>query len=234
VVDCDILRSVWDWSGSHKNQEVSPENMTPTGDSTSRTKTWQEEVDMLLSLLNCVVPGHEAVFGSSEYFTGKRYYDLCLENEARTPKELEKKLGLEYKNEILSKNKQQGLHFARKLRELGHKIVLTPAGFQVNAIEVGRNWSGSEYMAFWNLAIEKKCHTVYLNEYWQFSDSCVCYYIAALKAGKKLVDHAGNFLLLDSARKMVLSAIKQLEDFGFDVPNLHKAFLELKSFSSLG
>jgi hypothetical protein len=55
-----------------------------------------------------------------------------------------------------------------------------------------------------------------------------------LKAGKKLLDHAGNFLLLDAARKMVLSAIKRLEDYGFDAPNLQEALRELKAFSSLG
>lgn len=208
--------------------------MTPTDNANSRVRTWEEEAETLLSLLNCIVSEHQVVFGSSEYFTGKRYYDLCLENEARTPEELEKKLGPEYKSQILSKNKQQGLHFAGKLRELGHKIVLTPVGFHVAAIEPVQNWSGSEYMAFWDLVIAKKCHTVYLNEFWQFSDSCVFHYIAALKTGKKLLDHAGNFLLLDSARKMVLSATKRLEDFGFDVPNLHEALLELKSFSSLG
>jgi hypothetical protein len=57
---------------------------------------------MLLSLLDCFVPEHEAVFASSEFFTGKRFYDLCLEDEARTPEELEKKLGPEYKITVLT------------------------------------------------------------------------------------------------------------------------------------
>jgi hypothetical protein len=163
-----------------------------------------------------------------------RFYDLCLENEARTPEELEKKLGSKYKISVLTKNKEQGRSFARKLRELGHKIVLTPVVFNVSDLNDGRNWSGSEYMGFWDLTIAKKCHTVYLNEFWQFSDSCVFHYIAGLKTGKKLLDHAGNVVVLDSARKMVKSAIRRLEDFGFDVPNLHEALTVLKTFSSLG
>jgi hypothetical protein len=85
----------------------------------------REEADMLISLLNCFVPEREAVFASSEFFTGKKFYDLCLENAVRTPEELEKKLGPEYKNGLLTKNKEQGRSFAHKLRELGHKIVLT-------------------------------------------------------------------------------------------------------------
>lgn len=208
--------------------------MASTENSGPRVRTWQEEADMLLSLLNCFVPEREAVFASSEFFTGKRFYDLCLGHEVRTPEELEEKLGPEYKDKLLTKNKEQGMYFARKLRELGHKSVLTPVVFDTGPPNHPGSWSGDEYMAFWDLLIAKKCHAVYLNEFWQFSDSCVLHYIAGLKTGKKLLDQAGNFLLLDAARKMVQSATRRLEDYGFDAPNLHEALIELKSFSSLG
>ena len=189
---------------------------------------------MLLSLLNCLSPEREAALATSEFFKGKRYYDLCLEHDCRTPEELEKKLGPDYREGLLSKNKEQGMAFSRRLRELGHKFVLTTVVFDAGHVNYSRHWSGSEYMAFWGLVISKKCHSVHLAEFWQFSDSCVFHYIAGLKNGKKLVDHVGNLVLLDAGRKMVLSATRHLEDFGFDVPNLHKALLELKSFASLG
>jgi hypothetical protein len=86
--------------------------MTPNENSGSRMRTWQEEAEMLLSLLNCFVLEREAVFASSEFFTEKRFYDLCLEHDVRTPEELEKKLGPEYNNRLLTKNKEQGMHFA--------------------------------------------------------------------------------------------------------------------------
>lgn len=196
----------------------------------SSSGTWQAEAEMLLSLISCFAPERDAVFASSEFFTGKGFYDLCLKHEVRTAEELEKKLGAEYKDKLLTKNKEQGMAFAHRLRELGHKVVLTPVVFDASP----RNWSGSEYMGFWDLLITKKCHTVYLNEFWQFSDSCVFHYIAGLKTGKKLLDHAGNYVVLDAARKMVQSATRRLEDFGFDVANLHEAFAELKTFASLG
>jgi hypothetical protein len=207
---------------------VTQPEMMFTEDSASRNRTWQEEADRLLSLLSCFAPEREVVFASSEFLTGKRFYDLCLANEVRTPEELEKKLGAEYKNQLLAKNKEQALNFARQLRDLGHKIVLTPVLFEA------QTWSGSEYMSFWDLVITKKCHLVCLNEFWQFSDSCVFHYIAGLKTGKKLLDHAGNYMLLDGARKIVLSAARRLEDYGFDVSNLHEALKELKTFASLG
>ena len=63
-----------------------------TEDSASREGTWQEEAERLLSLLSCFAPEREVVFASSEFLTGKGFYDLCLANEVRTPEELEKKL----------------------------------------------------------------------------------------------------------------------------------------------
>jgi hypothetical protein len=76
--------------------------MTPTENSASQVRTWQEEADMLISLLNCFAPEREAVFASSESLTGKRFYDLCLELEVKTSEELEKKLGPEYSNRLLT------------------------------------------------------------------------------------------------------------------------------------
>lgn len=196
-------------------------------------RSWNEKANMLLSLLNCVVPQHDGVLASSEFFTGKKFYNLCFEHEVKTAEELERKLGPEYRDKLLTQNKEEGTAFAQRLRELGHKIVLTPALFDAGSAD-SPNWSGGEYLAFWDLVIAKKCHTIYLNNFWEFSDSCVFHYLAGLKTGKKVLDYAGNFVLLDAARKMVLSATRRLEDLGFEVPNLHKALLELKSFSSLG
>jgi hypothetical protein len=209
-------------------------NRLDVEESSSRIRTWQEEADMLLSLLSCVIPEKEAVLASSEFFTGKRFYDLCLDHEVRTPEELEQKLGPQYRHQLLTQNKQQGTVFARRLRELGHKFVLTPVVFEADCVNHVRKWSGQEHMVFWELVIAKKCHTIYFNEFWQFSDSCVFQYVAGLNTGKKLLDHAGNYVVLDAGRKLVLSATRRLEDFGFDVPNLHEALLRLKSFSSLG
>lgn len=189
---------------------------------------------MLLSLLSSVIPEKEAVFAGSEFFIGKRFYDLCLDHEVRTPEELEQKLGPQYRHQLLTQNKQEGMAFAQKLRELGNKYVLSPLIFEADDVNQSRKWSGDEYMAFWELVIGKKCHTVSLNEFWQFSDSCVFQYIAGVNTGKKLLDHVGNFLVLEAGRKLVLSATRRLENFGFDVPNLHAALLKLKSFSSLG
>jgi hypothetical protein len=58
-------------------------------------------------------------------------------------------------------------------------------------------------------------------------EKCVFQFYAILPFGKKLLDHVGNFLVLEAGRKLVLSATTRLKDFGFDVPNLHAALLKL-------
>lgn len=199
-----------------------------------RTLSWEEEADMLLSLLNCVVPEHQAVYASSEVFTGQRFYDLCTDNEVRTADELEKRLGPEYKTTLLAKNIEKGMNFAKSLREHGHQTVLAPVAFNAKALKSGRNWSDRQYRDFWGLVIAKKCNVVYMNEGWQFSEACVFDYLSGVKAGKKVLNHVGNYLVLDAARKLVTSSIWRLQDLGFDVSNLHEGLAVFKSFSTLG
>jgi hypothetical protein len=198
----------------------------------SRTRSWQEEAEMLLSLLNCVVLDREAVYASSEFTTGRRFYDLCLQHNVSTADDLKRRLGDEYLNKLLSTNKDEGIRFARKLRELGHSIVLTPNPFHADPLNLKRNWSQSEYLDFWNLVISRKCHAVYFNEGWQFSNGCTFEYFAGLKAGVKLFDHCGKPLELAAAIEMIGTAIETLESDGFRVPKLREVLAELSSFSS--
>src|SRR5713226_10728494 len=86
----------------------------------ARTRSWQEEAEMLLSLLDCVVLDREAVYASSEFTTGRRFYDLCRQYNVRRAEDLKRRLGDEYSNRLLTANKDEGIRFARKLRELGH------------------------------------------------------------------------------------------------------------------
>jgi hypothetical protein len=208
-------------------------NMMQTVDTVSaRTRSWQEEAEMLLSLLDCVVLDREAVYASSEFTTGRRFYDLCRQYNVRTAEELKHRLGSEYSNRLLATNKDEGIRFARNLRELGHTIVLTPNPFHADPLNLKRNWTQSEYLGFWNLVISRKCHAVYFNEGWQFSNGCTFEYLAGLKAGVQLFDHCGNPLELAAAIEMIATAIESLERERFSVPKLREVLAELSSFSS--
>src|SRR5712692_9868297 len=149
----------------------------------TRTRSWQEEVEMLLSLLNCVVLDREAVYASSEFTTGTRFYDLCRQYDVRTAEDLKRRLGGEYTTRLLAANKDEGIRFARKLRELGHNIVLTPNPFHADPLNLKRNWSQNEYLDFWKQIILKKCHAVFFNEGWEFSNGCTFEYSVSVIAG---------------------------------------------------
>lgn len=197
-----------------------------------RTRSWQEEAEMLLSLLNCVVLDREAVYASSEFTTGRRFYDLCRQYNVTTAEDLKRRVGNEYTDRLLTANKDEGIRFARKLREAGHSIVLTPHPFHADPLNLKRNWSQSEYLDFWNLVISKKCHAVCFNEGWQFSNGCTFEYLAGLKAGIQLFDDRGRPLEPAAAKKMITAAIETLENDGFRVPKLREVLAELISFSS--
>jgi len=197
-----------------------------------RTRGWQEEAEMLLSLLDCVVLDREAVYASSEFTTGRRFYNLCRQYNVRTAEDLKHRLGGEYAHRLLATNKDEGILFARKLRELGHGIVLTPNPFHADPLNLKRNWSQSEYLDFWKLVISRKCHAVFFNEGWQFSNGCTFEYYAGLKAGVQLFDNCGRPLELTAAIEMIATAIEGLEADGFKVPKLREVHAELSSLSS--
>lgn len=188
----------------------------------TRSKTWQEEVDMLLSLIDCLVLDREAIYASSEFTTGRRYYDLCRRYRVRTKEELKRRLG-NYKAQLLAPNKEEGIRFARRLRELGHDVVLTPNPF------VEPDWSQSDYLGFWEKVIQRKCHAVYFNEGWEFSDGCTFEYLIGLKAGIPLFDHDRKKLEVGTAKEMIGRAIESLEKEGFKVPKLSNVYEELIS-----
>lgn len=196
----------------------------------TRTRTWQEEVDMLLSLIDCLVLDREAVYASSEFTTGRRFYELCRQYNVRTRKELKKRLGQEYETLLLAPNKEEGIRFARMLRDYGHDVVLTPNPFHADPLRLkAQNWSQDEYLEFWSMVIRKKCQAVYFNEGWEYSNGCTFEYLVGVRAGLPLYDHRNKSLEVATAKEMINAAIQDLVKEGFDVPQLRKVFGELDS-----
>lgn len=184
---------------------------------------------MLLSLLDCMVLDREALYASSEFTTGKRFYQLCLYNNVRSAEELKERLREKYVSLLLTPNKEEGIRFARVLRTLGHNLVLTPNPFHADPLNLKRNWSQNEYLDFWKMVIERKCFAVSFNEGWQFSNGCTFEYLAGLKAGAQLFDHRYKPLSPAEARDTIAYAIETLEKDGFKVPKLHEVLAELIS-----
>ena len=203
-----------------------------TVDATSqRTRTWAEEADMVMSLLNCVVLDRESVYASSEFTTGKRFYDLCREYGVRSDEELKRKMGPSYYEKLLGVNKNQGINFARKLRGLGHFLVVTPNPFVADPLKLKHNWTQDEYLTFWKMVITEKCSAVFFNEGWQYSNGCTFEYVVGLKAELPLFDHNGASLDTTRAITLLKAAIQDLEGDGFSVPKLRDVLDQLNHVS---
>lgn len=203
-------------------------------DVAERTCGWQEDAELLLSFLEGLVRDRQMVFASSPYVTSKRFYELCLKHEVRTVGDLKTVLADDYVTKLPAKNREEAILFAQSLHSHAQPFVLNPTMFRVDPLKTGRNWSQTEYFSFWNLVIAKKCRTLYFNQGWQFSNSCTSAYLSGLKVGAKLFDHGKNPLELDTAKKLILGALRNLEDYGFDVANLQAVLEELRSFARLG
>jgi len=165
----------------------------------------------------------EAVYASSEFTTGKLVYDLCVEFKVVTREKLKEAIGSEYQTRLLNPNKEKGIRFARKLRELGHMIVLTPNPLVVPG------WGQPEYLQYWREIIQKKCHSVYFNEGWEFSNGCTYEYSVALDAELGRFDHNGKQLTPSTAKALIGAAIENLQSKGFEVPDLRKVYERLGS-----
>ena len=192
------------------------------------TPRWDEEANVLLEFLECLAFDRQLVLASSPFLASRRFYDLCLQYEVRTAADLKNLLGDKYTSELLAKNKQEAVLFARQVQTPAHPFVVNPAAFTV------KNWIHQHYRDFWNQVISRKCRTIYFNQNWQFSNSCANAYLSGLRVGAKHFTHTGNSLDLDAAKKLLRGAIANLEDLGFDVANLQTVFAEIRSFGGLG
>ena len=203
-------------------------------DANARVSGWREDAELLVSFLEGFVRERQVVLASSPYLTSRRFYDLCLQHDVRTARDLRIARGEDVITKLLAKNKEEAALFAQNLHTAAQPFVLNPTAFVVDPAKTGRKWTHREYGDFWNLVIANKCRTLYFNEGWQFSNSCTSAYLSGLKVGAKLFDHAKNTLGLDTAKKLIRGATVRLEDYGFDVANLQGVFGEIRSFAGLG
>jgi hypothetical protein len=192
------------------------------------TSRWHEEANLLLEFLESFAFDRQLVLASSPYLTSQRFYDLCMQYEVRTVAALKNVLGDKYTTELLAKNIQEAILFARQIQTPVHPLVINPTAF------TARNWTQRNYLDFWNRVISAKCRTIYFNRNWQFSNSCAHAYLSGLRVGAKHFNHTGNSLSLDAGKKLIRNAIANLEDLGFEVANLQAVFAEIRSFAGLG
>ncbi len=191
-------------------------------------RPYREEVDIILSALDCVLNGEKAVYASSDLTTGRRFYRLLGGSGARDAAELKDKLGeQEYRNRLFGPNSEAANAFARSLRERldGKALVIAPAPL------IAPGWTQPEYLAFFETLIRTRVSAVYLNDGWEYSSGCTLEFAVARVAGVPTFDAAGAPLDTAKGLELIRRAVRELEEASIEPIGLrvHLAVLERAS-----
>jgi len=190
-----------------------------------------DEIEMVMSAFDCVLPDDAGIYCSSEITSGKRnYFEFLLPREAKSDEELKQKLGeQEYKRLrhelIIQPNVSRGVEFTEKLRERGLVNLVNPGPF------FARGFDQPHYLYLWEWVIIKKAYRTYFNEDWQYSNGCTFEYAVATRKGIPRFDNLGNDLTLPKAIRMVEAAVDELKGKGFIVEKLEQNLNRLKRFA---
>lgn len=184
-----------------------------------RSRTWPQEVELILSAMDCALNGERALYVSSELTTGRRYYRLLAEHGISTHEELRQVLGPEgWRQHLWDPNAEAANDFAADLRrQQPQSLVMTPAPF------VAPEWGQSEYLGFWDRVIRSRVRAVYFNDGWQYSNGCTFELTVALEAGLPTFDAAGVPLDGETALHHVQQAQQELSTLGFRPEGLRES-----------
>jgi hypothetical protein len=184
-----------------------------------------DEIKMVMSAFDCMLPDDAGIYCSSDITTGKRYYyEILKPQDVYSESELKKKLGeQEFKrvqNALIKSNVARGLEFTEKLRERGLVNVVSPGPFYAPGFDQ------QHYLYLWEWLIKKKIYEVRFNYDWEYSNGCTLEYAIATRKGIPRLDHEGNPLSLEEATRRVARAVDELKGQGFIITKLERS-LEL-------
>jgi len=180
-----------------------------------------DEINMVMSAFDCMLPDDAGIYCSSDITTGKRfYYEVLKPHEVRSEEELREKLGpegfKELQSSLIQANVCRGVEFTEKLRERGLVNVVSPGPF------FARGFDQQHYLYLWELFIIKKVYEARFNNDWEYSNGCTLEYVIAVKKGIPRLDHEGNNLSVNQAIERVSTAVTELKGHGFLVEKLER------------
>jgi len=189
-----------------------------------------DEIKMVISAYDCVLPDDAGIYCSSDITTGKRfYYDVLKPHGVHSEKELRQKVGAEeFKNiqtALIQDSVARGVAFAEKLRERGLINVVAPGPF------FARGFDQQHYLYLWELFIIKKVYEIRFNYDWEYSNGCSLEYVIGAKKGIPSLDHEGGPLRIKEAIARVSAASEELKSEGFIVTKLEANLKLLKELS---
>jgi hypothetical protein len=180
-----------------------------------------DEIKMVMSAYDCVLPDDAGIYCSSDITSGKRfYYDVLKPHGVHSEEELRAKVGVEeYKNiqtALIQANVERGVAFAEKLRERSLINVVSPGPF------FARGFDQQHYLYLWEWFIIKKVYQTWFNQDWEYSNGCSLEYAIAARKGIPRFDYEGSPLSLEDAISRVSAAAEELKSEGFIVSKLEQ------------
>jgi hypothetical protein len=180
-----------------------------------------DEIEMVLSAFDCMLPDGGGVYCSSDVTTGRKlYFEIYAAHGARSEAELKDGLGAEGYGEVMRKliadNVARGVEFTDGLRRRGLTNLVNPGPFHA------RGFDQQHYHYLWESVIVKKIRETHFNEGWEYSNGCTLEYAISHRKGIPVLDHTGRRLPLDDAKALVRAAVSDLRARGIAAPMLER------------
>ena len=189
-----------------------------------------DEIKMLMTAFDCVLPDNSAIYCSSDVTTGRQFYGILRKHKAQSGKALKEKLGAatykEIMDDLVRKNIERGIAFTENIRQRGHTNLLNPGPL------VAPDFEQQHYHYLWEWVIIKKVYETQFNEDWEYSNGCTLEYAISTKKRIPRLDHLGNVLELPQAIRKVGRAVAELEKSGIRTDMLERNLALLKELSA--
>ena len=185
-----------------------------------------DEIKMVMTAFDCVLPDNSAIYCSSDVTTGLRFYERLVVHQVRSRDELENKIGVAKAKEevagIIRENIERGREFTENIRQRGHINLINPGPFTAPDFEQ------QHYHYLWEWVIVKKVYEIQFNEGWEYSNGCTLEYAIATKKRIPRLDHVGNFIDLDEAISKIERALAELSKHAIQASMLEKNLAALR------
>ncbi|HEV2912618.1 MAG TPA: hypothetical protein VGX92_04815 [Pyrinomonadaceae bacterium] len=191
-----------------------------------RDRRVMDEIRMVMTAFDCVLPDNSAIYCSGDVTTGKRLYELLKKYEVRSIEELKTRLGAALFKETFDKlvraNIERGIEFTENIRRRGHPNLINPGPFTAPGFEQ------QHYHYLWEWVIIKKVYEAQFNEGWEYSNGCTLEYAIATRKGIPRLDHLGNVLELAQALQKIERAVAELHGYGIQANMLERNLARLR------
>jgi hypothetical protein len=183
---------------------------------------------VVFEVLDGVLPDREAVYLSVPITTGRRFLDWrrgpgagLAPSDGRYPSE--------HRRHVVEPNREHVVPVVRMLRERLGRVVIDPT-----TLHDVPGWGQADYHAFWTGVIERYAGTVVFLDGWEFSSGCTHEFVAAIRAGARLLREDLAPLGLEEGERCIRDAIAALPDDVLPTAPLREALRELEELAGRG